>query len=267
MTDTLLTYQQDHVLTLTINKPNVRNAIDPDVMTAMREAIVAVDDDPGVRVIVIRGQGEHFCSGADIKAAMMHAQTSGTSLAEAAYDVLRNVYAPAQLAIRNSPKPVIAAVDGYAAGFGCDIALRCDLRVVSERARFAELFIRVGLIPDGGGTYLLPRLVGLPRAMEMMFTGRDVYAEEAHRIGLAAQVFPAENFQQHAHEYAAKVAENAPLALERGKRAMLAALEGGTFADALAQEADYQREIFNSEDGVEGFTAFMEKRPAVWKGR
>lgn len=265
MTEKLRVHKKNFVKTLIINKPEVRNAIDPDVMAALRGEIEAAHDDPETRVIVIRGEGGHFCSGADIKHAMTN--LNGGSLADAGDKTLRGVYAPAQLAIRNAPMPVIAAVEGYAAGFGCDLALRCDLRLVSENARFSELFIRVGLIPDGGGTYMLPRHIGLARAMEMMFTGDDVGAEEALRIGLVNKVFPEDTFHEQVVAYAERLAENAPLALERGKRAMLQALEGGTYADALAQEATFQHEIFSSEDGTEGFMAFMEKRKPNWKGR
>jgi enoyl-CoA hydratase/carnithine racemase len=264
MSEKLLHSQSGRVLTLTINKPEVRNAIDPSVMQTLLQALQSASQDPTVGVIVLTGAGGHFCSGADIKAAMSTA--TDQSLADSVYHTLTQVYAPVQMAIRNSPKPVIAAVEGYAAGFGFDLALRCDLRLASENAQFAELFIRVGLIPDGGGTYLLPRLIGVARAMEMMFTGRTIGADEAQQIGLVNQVWPAERFQAEVQAFAAQLAANAPLALERGKKAMLVALET-SYEAALAQEALYQREIFNSEDGAEGFMAFLEKRPPVWKGR
>jgi 2-(1,2-epoxy-1,2-dihydrophenyl)acetyl-CoA isomerase len=161
---------------------------------------------------------------------------------------------------------VIAAVDGVAAGLGCDLALACDLRLVSDRGAFAELFIRVGLVPDGGGTYMLPRLIGVGRALELMWTGRSVEADEALRIGLANACFPGERFADDVQQYAARIAQQAPLALTRGKRAVQAALDG-SYAEALQREAQYQREIFASEDGWEGFRAFAEKRKPVWKGK
>jgi 2-(1,2-epoxy-1,2-dihydrophenyl)acetyl-CoA isomerase len=246
------------VTTLTINRPAVRNALDDEVSIALREALEACEND-GTRCIVLTGAGGHFSSGADIKSAM----AKGLTL-DAVQHTLTAVYAPALEAIRASSWPVIAAVDGYAAGIGCDFAFTCDLRLITERARFAELFARVGLIPDGGGTYLLPRLIGLGRAMELMFTGRDVHAEEALQIGLANQVFPVETFAADVQAYAAMIASQSPHALKRGKAAMLAALES-TYTASIEREAAYQREIFAQPDGAEGFQAFIEKRDPVWK--
>lgn len=264
MTDKLLVSFDDGVTTLTINRPKIRNAVDAETMTALREALEAAANDGQTRVVVITGAGGAFCSGADIQSAIQGGDGGG----DAVYKVLTEVYAPALLAVRNFPYPVIAAVDGYAAGIGCDLALRCDLRLVSENGIFAELFIRVGLVPDGGGTYMLPRLVGLGRAMEMMFTGRNVIASEAAEFGLANKVFPAETFEAEVMTFAKNMAQQAPLALVRGKKAMLAALEEGiSYQEAMQREANLQKEIFASEDGFEGFTAFMEKRKPQWKGR
>jgi 2-(1,2-epoxy-1,2-dihydrophenyl)acetyl-CoA isomerase len=257
MTDTLLRAEQNGVTTFTLNRPTTRNALNADVMHALREGVEACAGD-GTGVIVITGAGGAFSSGADIAAAL-----GSDPSADAAYALLTEVYGPTLLAIRNSPLPVIAAVDGVAAGLGCDLALACDLRLVSERGAFAELFIRVGLVPDGGGTYHLPRLVGVGRALELMWTGRTVAADEAVQIGLANVRFSSEMFAEDVQQYAAKLAGQAPHALTRGKRAVYAALDG-TFEDALRREAELQREIFNSPNGWEGFRAFVEKRPPRW---
>lgn len=260
MTDTLLTESRDGVTTFTINRPHVRNAVDAPTMIALREGIEACETN-GTRVIVITGANGSFSSGTDISVALQPGVTPDT-----AYETLTAAYGPTMLAIRNSSWPVIAAVDGAAAGLGCDLALACDLRLISERGTFSELFIRVGLVPDGGGTYLLPRIVGVGRALEMMWTGRTVEADEAVRIGLANVCFPAERFVDDVQQYAARIAQQAPLALTRGKRAVQASLDG-SYAEALQREAQYQREIFASEDGWEGFRAFAEKRKPVWKGK
>jgi 2-(1,2-epoxy-1,2-dihydrophenyl)acetyl-CoA isomerase len=260
MPDTVLVTRQNAITVITINRPEVRNAVDDVTMTAVHEALAACETD-GTRCIVLTGAGGAFSSGADIKKAV----ANGFS-ADATYRTLTEVYAPTLKAIRGASWPVIAAVDGFAAGIGCDMALACDLRLVSARAKFAELFIRIGLIPDGGGTYLLPRLVGIGRAMEMMFTGRDVEAEEAVQIGLANQVFPVETFMDDVLAFAERISRQSPNALRFGKKALLASLDS-SYDEALAREADYQRQIFMSEDGAEGFLAFVEKRPPVWKGR
>lgn len=260
MTDTVLVERRDAVTLLTINRPEVRNAVDADTMDSLRAALLACADD-GTRCVVLTGAGGSFCSGADLKWAVASGLTPDES-----YGILTDHYAPTLKAIRACPLPVIAAVDGYAAGIGCDMALACDLRLVSERGKFAELFIRIGLIPDGGGTYLLPRLVGMGRALEMIFTGADVDAQEAVRIGLANRVLPTESFMDAVLSFAGQISRQSPSALRRAKIALLASLDS-SYDEALAREAEHQRAIFQSEDGMEGFLAFVEKRPPVWKGR
>lgn len=260
MPDSVLVQHHDAVTVLTINRPEVRNAVDAPTMDALRDALAACESD-GTRCVVLTGAGGSFSSGADMKWAIASGYTPDDS-----YAILTDHYAPTLKAIRACPMPVIAAVDGYAAGIGCDMALACDLRLVSERGKFAELFIRLGLIPDGGGTYLLPRLVGIGRALEMIFTGADVDAHEAHRIGLANRVLPTDTFMDEVLAFAAVISRQSPNALRRAKQALLASLDS-TYDAALAREAENQRAIFQSEDGMEGFLAFVQKRPPVWKGR
>lgn len=254
----LLIEKRERVTLLSINRPEVRNALDDAVSLAIREALRVCEDD-GTRCIVLTGAGGAFSSGADIKKAVAQGITP-----ESIQKMLVEGYHPTLKAIRESSWPVIAAVDGYAVGIGCDFALACDLRLVSERGRFAELFARVGLLPDGGGTYMLPRLVGLGRAMELMFTGRDVLAEEAVQIGLANKIYPTEGFLEQVMAYAADIAQKSPHALKRGKTAMIAALNS-SYNESLAREAQFQQEIFTQPDGSEGFQAFVEKRAPVWK--
>ena len=258
MSEILLVDRRNAVTIVTLNRPEVRNALDAEIVDRLREALSACETD-GTRCIVITGAGGAFSSGADLRQAI-------SGIPDDVYRILTDHYAPALKAIRGSSWPVIAAVDGYAAGIGCDLACACDIRLVSARGKFAELFIRVGLVPDGGGTYLLPRLIGLGRAMEMMFSGRDIEADEALRIGLANQVFPIEDFMGRVIGFADEISRKSPNALRRGKAAMLAALDSN-YGDSMAREAEHQRAILASEDGMEGFRAFLEKRPPVWSGR
>lgn len=258
-TDTLLVERHDKVTVLTINRPEVKNAVDNVVMPAIREALAEATDD-GTRCVVLTGAGGSFSSGADIKKAVANGMTPDST-----YSMLTDVYGPTLKAIRSYPYPVIAAVDGFAAGIGCDMALACDIRLCSQQARFSELFIRVGLIPDGGGTYLLPRLVGTGRALEMMFTGMDLDAETAVQIGLANRVFATETFMEEVIKYAANISRQSPAALRLGKQAVQLSLNSG-YDEALAREAEYQREILYGEDGIEGFLAFAQKRAPEWKG-
>jgi 2-(1,2-epoxy-1,2-dihydrophenyl)acetyl-CoA isomerase len=255
---TLLTELTDNIITITINAPEVRNALDNDILGGIRAGLEH-GATHGARVAILTGAGGAFCSGLNIKKAI----AAGFSAEQVEYNLV-HYFHPAIHAIRNAPFPVLAAVDGYAGGFGNDLALACDLRLVSQRAKFGELFIRIGLIPDGGGTYMLPRLVGLGRAMELMFTGRDVEADEALRIGLANQVYETETFMQQVYGYAQVLSRQSPEALRRGKQLMLSALEL-PFSDALQREAANQRALLASEQGLEGMQAFMEKRQPVWK--
>lgn len=250
------------VATLTINRPQVRNALDSQTAIQLREALLEATSRPDVRVIVLTGAGGAFSSGADIQQIVQGGLTP-----QSAQAILTDAYTPLLQAIRDCPRPVIAAVDGIAAGIGCDLALACDLRLVAARGKFAELFVRVGLIPDGGGTYMLPRLIGLGRALELMFTGDTVDAERAVAIGLANRVVPDETFSHEVQAYAERLAAQAPLALTKGKQAMYAALDDRSWREAMAREAQLQRSIFESEDGFEGFRAFLEKRPPRWLGR
>lgn len=260
MTEKFLIDHRGGIATLTFNRPEIRNALDMESAQMLWRAVEAAAQSPDIRVIVITGSGGAFGSGADMRAALM-----GNVSPADAFKILTEAYAPAIRAIWDCPLPVIAAVDGPAAGISCDVALACDLRLVSSRGVFMESFIRTGLIPDGGGTFMLPRLVGLGRALEMMFTGDKVEAEEALRIGLANKVFPIETFETEVRSYAERLASSSPQALMLGKRAMKAALMDHTLAEAMAREAETQYQILLSEDGFEGFAAFLEKRTPVWK--
>jgi enoyl-CoA hydratase/carnithine racemase len=210
--------------------------------------------------MVLTGSGGSFCSGADLKEALADLDR-GLSLGER--------LAPFQAAIRSiagAPQPVLAAVDGAAVGFGADLALACDLRLLSERAYIQEKFVGIGLMPDGGGTYHLARLIGPGRALELLMLGEKVEASRALELGLANRVHPAASLFDEALALARRLADGPPLALARIKQATRLSL-GGTLDEALAREASGQTRLLASADVREGVTAFAEKRKPVFRGQ
>jgi len=257
----VLTEMQGAVKWVCFNRPEVKNALTPDVADRMRAEIEKAPGE-GARVVVIASKGDAFCSGADLKAV---ASLLGQNIS--VKDILTNHYHPLVLALSRLPLPVIAAIDGAAAGIGCDIALAADLRLVSERAFFAEIFVNVNLMPDGGGSYHLSRLVGTGRALEMAMTGCRVSAEQAERWGLANHVYPTATFAADVQRFAAQLAEKAPLSIARSKEAIRAHAGSATLEQALAHEAAAQQELCESQDFAEGVMAFLEKRKAKFEGK
>jgi len=237
-----------------INRPSIRNAIDKETAVKMREGILSFYDDKDVSVIAIGGKGGHFSSGAELK------REDGVDGVTGSHEVrIRSIYQGIILAIRDCPKPVVALVQGYATGFGCDIALSCDLRLASRNAKFSEIFISLALVPDGGGSYNLPRIVGLGRALELMLTGRLVTAEEALSMGLVNAVYDDENFYQSAEEFLKEIASKSVYALERIKRAVYSSLEE-KFIEALVREARFQEQCILNEDFKNKLREFFEKK-------
>lgn len=249
---------KDGVRWIELRRPESRNGLTVETNLAMIAALA----EPGARVAVIAGSGGHFCSGLDLKYAMK----MGPALAQDAEGNMRGAFHGLIRAIRNFEGPVIAAVDGPAVGFGCDMALACDLRLVSERGRFGEVFVKRGLMPDGGGTYSLPRLVGIGRALELLFTGDPVEAEEAVRIGLANRLLATDGFEAAVRGAAARLAEGPPIPYRHIKRAVYQGLEGDLDA-ALDREATGQLECLKSADFLEGAAAFLQKRPPTFRGK
>ena len=256
MDSKLLVEVRDQVQWLTLNRPERRNALDRETMSAMKEALVKAGNNPTVRVIVLAGAGGAFSAGADLKA---NAEVRGQE------DLIEQYYNPVIRAIRHADKPVIAALDGVAAGYGCSLALACDIRLVSQRAKLSLIFVKVGLGLDGGASYFLPRLAGL-RAYELGLTGEMVEAAEAERIGLVNHVYPVEGFEERVQSYALRLAAQAPIAMAKIKRSIDRALDAG-LDEVLENERFHQQDIFRTEDFSEGVSAFLEKRTAVYKGR
>ncbi|NOT02484.1 MAG: 2-(1,2-epoxy-1,2-dihydrophenyl)acetyl-CoA isomerase [Phycisphaerales bacterium] len=259
----LLVENENAVRTLRLNRPDVLNAFNDDLLAALvKETKAAVRDD-SVRCLVIAAAGRAFCSGQDldtVKARM------ADPLAPELGQHLRNLYNPLIATIRTMEKPVIAAVNGVAAGAGCSLALACDLRVAAASASFIEVFINVGLVPDSGSTFTLPRLVGMGRAMEMVFTGRKVDADEALRIGLVNQVVPDDDLPAATIKLATKLASLPTRGIGLTKRAFNRSWTVD-LDDQLEYEACLQTTAGKTADHAEGVRAFLEKRKPQFTGR
>jgi len=255
----LLEERRANVALLRLNRPESLNALDRTLVDALGAALERLAADEGVRAVVLTGEGGAFCSGADLKEALRELD-GGHDLGARLASFQRTVRL-----VTEAPKPVIAAVDGAAVGFGADLALACDLRLLSERGYFEEKFVGIGLMPDGGGTFHLPRLIGLGRALELLLLGERVDASRALELGLAWRVVPAGELVEQAVAVATRLAEGPPLALAAIKRAARQSLDG-TLADALAREAEGQSALLKSADLREGVLAFTTKRKPTFRG-
>jgi len=252
---------EKQVAWLTLNRPEARNAINEK----MREELLAVLNDArtntDVRALVLTGSGKGFCTGADLSR-----QGAGPTGPGAAREMMRTRSQRLIRAIWELEKPVIAAVNGVAAGLGAHVAFACDLIIAAAEARFIEVFVRRGLAVDGGGAYLLPRLIGLAKAKELVFFGDDLSADEALRIGLINKVAPAAELVQTAREWAERLAQGPTFAIGMSKRLLNRSLESD-LETALDEEALAQSLVTQSEDTQEGLKAFMERRSPVFTGR
>jgi len=259
----LLYEVKDAIATLTLNRPERLNALGGTLRDDLYAAVLRASQDADVRVIVVTGAGKGFCAGGDVKA--MNDVKEGRA-ERPLIDKVAPLRDRVLLAMRDAPQPVIAAVNGAAAGAGMNLALGCDIRLASTAAKFTQAFVKRGLHPDWGGTYFLPRLVGMAKACELIFTGDIIDAGEALRLGLVSAIYAPEELLPATYELARKIATGPPIAIRLAKRALYhsqdvdlrAALEFETFAQNIASE---------TEDAREGIRAFVEKRPAAFKGR
>jgi 2-(1,2-epoxy-1,2-dihydrophenyl)acetyl-CoA isomerase len=259
----LLYEVKNAVATLTLNRPDRLNALGDTLRDDLHDAVLRASGDGEVRVMVITGAGKGFCSGGDVKA-MNEAKESRTER-----PILDKV-APGRdrtlLAMRDAPQPIIAAVNGAAAGAGMNLALGCDIRLASTAARFGETFVKRGLHPDWGGTYFLPRLVGMAKAAEMIFTGDMIDAAEALRLGIVSALHAPEELMPATYDLARRIAAGPPVAIRLAKRALYHNLDtdlrGGLEFETFAQNI-----CFETDDAREGIRAFVDKRPPQFKGR
>jgi 2-(1,2-epoxy-1,2-dihydrophenyl)acetyl-CoA isomerase len=259
----LLYEVKDAVATLTLNRPERLNALGDTLRDDLLDAVLRASGDGDVRAIVITGAGKGFCSGGDVKA-MHDAKERGAS--RGVIDKIAPSRDRVLLAMRDAPQPIIAAVNGAAAGAGMNLALGCDIRLASTTARFGETFVKRGLHVDWGGTYFLPRLVGMAKAAELIFTGDMIDAAEALRLGIVSAVYAPEELMPATRELAGKIAAGPPLAIRLAKRALYHG-EGVDLRSALEFETFAQNVCSETEDAREGIRAFVEKRPPSFQGR
>jgi 2-(1,2-epoxy-1,2-dihydrophenyl)acetyl-CoA isomerase len=264
MTYECLIYElKDGVATLTLNRPDRLNALGGSLRDDLHDAITRSSADSDVRVMVITGAGKGFCSGGDVKA-MQEAKDGKRERP------LLEKIAPGRdrtlLAMREAPQPIIAAINGAAAGAGMNLALGCDIRIASTAAKFSQAFVKRGLHPDWGGTYFLPRVIGMARAAELIFTGEVIDAAEALRLGIVSRVVAPEELLPAAGELARKIAAGPPVAIRLAKHSLYANADRDLKA-ALEGETSAQNICFETEDAREGIRAFIEKRAPVFHGR
>jgi 2-(1,2-epoxy-1,2-dihydrophenyl)acetyl-CoA isomerase len=255
---TLLTSRDGAVLTLTLNRPEAYNAFTRELHAELHAALTGEASEPAVRVVVITGAGKAFCSGQDIR--------EFRELPGSIADALDQTYHPNVRAIRELEKPVLAVVNGVAAGAGLSLACACDVRVASEAASFVPGFVGIGLVPDAGGTWFLHRLLGFARAFEWMSTNRKLSAEEALLWGLVSEVVPAGTFEERVRELAGVWAAMPTRAVAGTKRLFNAAYDS-SLEQQLAREAEAQDAATQTDDFREGVAAFLEKRSPSFTGR
>ncbi|HET9229036.1 MAG TPA: enoyl-CoA hydratase-related protein [Thermoanaerobaculia bacterium] len=258
MPETILVEKEGRVAILTVNRPDKLNALNQQVRDETLEALAQIEKDDSIGVVVITGAGEKsFIAGADI----------GEFAGRTPFDQREAMASPRVFDIMaNFPKPVIAMINGFCLGGGCELAMSCDMRIASDKARFGQPEIKLGLIPGGGGTQRLPRLVGLGNAMRLILTGDMIPADEAKAIGLVEMVVPAEELRTKTLELANKIAGMSPLTIRVAKEALRAS-ERLAIEDGLPYERDLFCLCFSTKDKEEGVAAFLEKRPAQWTGR
>jgi enoyl-CoA hydratase len=258
MPENILLEKKGRIATITINRPDKLNALNISTREEISTAFDELEKDSDIRVVIITGAGDKsFIAGADI------AEFAGkTALQQREVMKSRSGFG----SIDDFPKPVIAMVNGFCLGGGCEVALCCDIRVASDKARFGQPEINLGIIPGAGGTQRLTRFVGESKAMQMILTGEMIDAQEAYRIGLVSEIFPHAELAEKTMELAARIADKSPVALQMAKTAVKNASRMN-LREGLAQEADLFALCFASEDKEEGVRAFLEKRKPDFKGR
>ena len=263
MSDDAVLYEvDDHVATITFNKPEQQNTISGAMLDRLTELLLEADADNDIRAIVITGAGKFFCAGLDLR---------GSDITD---NLTEGKRAPVNLDLRNTPPtvlhnidtPTIAALNGSAAGYGMDLALGCDIRIMADNAKLAAAFTARGIVPESGGTWILPRLIGWSKASEIIFTGKTLSAAECEEMGLVSRVVNNNELMAQTKELAGNISKNAPLAVQASKRMMRMGMNEN-FDDHVHHVFLQLLPLMQSEDFKEGMASFMEKRAAEFKGR
>ena len=252
---------KDHKAVLTLNRPEAKNAFSYEMINLWNRHLEEARDDSEVRVVIVTGKGDTFCSGGDIRE-MAEGKLRSWDMKKFLWEGVHRIV----LTLEDLDKPVIAAINGDAMGAGMDMAIMCDIRICSERARLAESYINMGVVAGDGGAYFLPRLVGISKALELLLTGEVIYPEEALKLGIVNRVVPHENLMGEALLLADRIAEKPPLAIRMMKRAVFQAQRGD-----LRSHLDYISSqlalLTETDDHIEAAKAFLEKRDPLFRGK
>jgi len=263
MTDELLYETNGHVATITFNRPDRMNTITPRMLRDLSIRLLDADADPEVRVIVLTGNGRAWCAGLDVGAAVSGEGIGGDGAANATGEF--NLRDAPPVVLHKIDTPTIAALNGGAAGYGMDLALGCDIRIAASTAKLSAAYTARGLVPESGGTWLLPRIVGMSKAAELLYTARTLTASDAEDFGLVSRVVEPDELAAATAELATEIATNAPLAVRASKRLMRHALTEN-LEDHVQRQFLALLQLFGTKDFREGLTSYLEKRPPQFHG-
>lgn len=255
------------VATITLNRPDRMNTISRTMLSELARHLLAADADPSVRAVILTGTGRAFCAGLDLVGATGGKSGDGSAaIGQASEAVTLDLKSAPPTVLFNMDKPTICAINGAAAGYGLDTALGCDIRIMAQGAKLAPAFVKRGIVPESGGTWYLPRLIGWDRAAELIFTGRNLSADESLALGLVSHVVSDAELMPRARALAAEIAANAPLAVQSAKRLMRMGL-AESFNDHVHHVYLQFIALIRTDDSREGMRSFLEKRPPDFKGR